>query len=168
MGDDDDSVVCCESATHRLTLLPGHLLDKGWPPVGRSAKYGSEQHWHYAATAPGATCNNPSRQFVPQVRVAKGTNNKGEERNRSNKPVPVKIRSVSASHLKFVKKALLHALHTYKCCRHYKIKQRYLKKKNKLHTLEDAPVGSNAIERGKTAASYICRRAGLKLSITLK
>ena len=29
-------VVCCESATHRLTLLPGHLLDKGWPPVGGS------------------------------------------------------------------------------------------------------------------------------------
>ena len=43
-GDDDGMavvVVCCESATHRLTLLPGHLLDKGWPPVGRSAKYGA-------------------------------------------------------------------------------------------------------------------------------
>ena len=37
-------VVCCESATHRLTLLPGHLLDKGWPPVGGSARPNTERN----------------------------------------------------------------------------------------------------------------------------
>ena len=141
-------VVCCELATHRLTLLPGHLLDKGCPPVGRSgsAKYemrgnigiilgnytgqhwhytgqlyciilwpntgqhchytgqlyciivcpNTGQHWHYAGTARGATCNNPSRHFVPQVSLAKGTNS-SEERQRTSKPISARISHIEGS-----------------------------------------------------------------------